>query len=614
VASFLHAIRIARAAVFAAAALFFFPTRFAAAARADEPPAEVVGVIEGEAISVTGPMSVEVVQGEARLVLRNGSDVLVKSGTARIDLVEGGQITICGPAHLSVLKSGGSLTVALDTVALDSGTIHVRIEHEPALTIYTAQIQAHPVAIADGPQDVFVGFQTLGAMCIHAKRGSVRIEQQLTGQSVLIPETHEVLLLNGQPESLYTSAGRCACEMQIAKLAQPRQPEISRLASAKEVRRKTFDAKPNLPTIPAEKPAVKEDLIYQVLVPPPIHDANVKVQPEINPQSVEEVARRTPEQKQAAVKPAKVITDPIHQVLVPLPVYDASAKVQPETDPQSVAESARRAPEQKQAAVKPAKVITDPVHQVLVPPPVYDASTKVQPEIDPQSVVEAARRAREQKQAAVKPAKVVTDDSVKHVTPTRSGPARRAPAAASPASDATGAPAAAGSAATPGPRDEKPSKEVAALKDQIKQAQGDLDLLRREQAFEQDTYYSNPDYTHDTAAKSKLDGMKQQIGDKQQELDRLKARLGELGAAPEARARDMRPDRAVAIKILPVQLSSDACTQAVLRAVLPDESSYRGHRLASYDRRCRVRCLALQGVNVGLHELESDLKIETMIV
>jgi hypothetical protein len=54
--------------------------------------------------------------------------------------------------------------------------------------------------------------------------------------------------------------------------------------------------------------------------------------------------------------------------------------------------------------------------------------------------------------------------------------------------------------------------------------------------------------------KSKLDGIKQQIGDKQQELDRLKARLGELGAAPEACARDMRPDRAVAIKILPVQL------------------------------------------------------------
>jgi hypothetical protein len=532
VASFLHAIRIARAAVFAAAALFFFPTRFAAAARADEPPAEVVGVIEGEAISVTGPMSVEVVQGEARPVLRNGSDVLVKSGTARIDLVEGGQITICGPAHLSVLNSGGALTVALDT-----GTIHVHVEHEPTLTIYTAQIQAQPVAIGDGPQDFLVGLETSGAMCIRANRGgAVRIEQQLTGESFLIRQASDVVM-NAPPEWLHTSAGRCACEMPIGRRAPPPQPEISQLASAKEVRKKTFDPKPNLPILPPEKREVREEPIYQVLVPPP--------------------------------------------------VYDANAKVQPDSDPPSVAEAARRAREQKQAAAKPAKAITDPDHPFFVKPLVYDANAKVQPEIDPRSVVEAARRAREQKQAAAKPAKVITDDGVKHVAPTRSRPVRRAPATASPASDATGAPAPAGSA-TPGPRDEKSSKEVAALKEQIKQGQGNLDLLRREQALQLHTYYSNPDYTHDTAGKSKLDGMKQQIGDKQQELDRLKARLAELGAAPEARARDMRPDRAVAIKILPVQLSSDACTQAVLRAVLPDESSYRGYGLASYDCGCRV--------------------------
>ncbi len=94
----------------------------AAAARPDEPPSDSVGVIDGEAIAVNGPMSVEVVHGQAKTVLRSGSDVRVKSGAARIDLVEGGQISICGPAHLSVLKSGGSLTIAVDT-----GTIHAHI-------------------------------------------------------------------------------------------------------------------------------------------------------------------------------------------------------------------------------------------------------------------------------------------------------------------------------------------------------------------------------------------------------------------------------------------------------------------------------------------------------
>jgi hypothetical protein len=47
-------------------------------------------------------------------------------------------------------------------------------------------------------------------------------------------------------------------------------------------------------------------------------------------------------------------------------------------------------------------------------------------------------------------------------------------------------------------------------------------------ALAQDTYFSNPDYVHDTAGKAKLDAQKQQIGDKQEEVARLKARILEL--------------------------------------------------------------------------------------
>ena len=86
-----------------------------AAAPADNPPGDAIGVIEGEAISVDGPMTVEVVRGQVKTVLRSGSDVHVKAGQARIDLVEGGQIMICGPAHFSMLKAGGAITLALDS-------------------------------------------------------------------------------------------------------------------------------------------------------------------------------------------------------------------------------------------------------------------------------------------------------------------------------------------------------------------------------------------------------------------------------------------------------------------------------------------------------------------
>jgi hypothetical protein len=211
----------------------------AGAVHTDQPLTDSVGVIEGESISVTGPMSAEVLQGQVRTVLHSGGDVRVKSGTARIDLVEGGQISICGPAHLSVLKSGGSLTIALDT-----GTIHLHIEDHLAVNIYTPQIQAQTVAIGDGPRDALVGFDASGAMCIRAIHGAIRVEQQLTGQSALIPQAGDIFVFNGQLDNLRSSAGHCACELQIAKATSPRL-EVSELATAEEARKQAAAAKPN---------------------------------------------------------------------------------------------------------------------------------------------------------------------------------------------------------------------------------------------------------------------------------------------------------------------------------------------------------------------------------
>jgi len=151
---------------------------------------------------------------------------------------------------------------------------------------------------------------------------------------------------------------------------------------------------------------------------------------------------------------------------------------------------------------------------------------------DGPSVAEAARRAREQKKTQAKPAKVITEDDVKPVA--RSNSATPAPPEAATASGAPVQPAsstastASSSAPAPDAKDQKDSKEVTELKAQVKQVQGDVDLLQREQSLEQDKYYSNTDYLHDTAGKAKLEALKQQVSDKQQELEHLKTRLAAL--------------------------------------------------------------------------------------
>ncbi len=297
----------------------------AAAARLDEPPSDSVGVIDGESISVTGPMSMEVVHGQVKTILRSGSDVRVKSGAARINLVEGGQISICGPAHLSLLKSGGSLTIALDT-----GTIHVRLERELALNIYTPQIQAQTVSIGDGPRDALVGFDASGAMCIRANLGAIRLEQQLTGQSVLVPQAGDVFIFNGQLDSLRTSAGHCTCDLQTAKATPPPQPEVSQLATAEEARKKAPDAMPDKQPATVETSPAKEEPVYQVFMPPLVYDANTKVQPEVDPRMIVLVRR-------VRVRPTLIFQGRVEGVAVA-----AVAPAPPPTSAPSASYSARK--------------------------------------------------------------------------------------------------------------------------------------------------------------------------------------------------------------------------------------------------------------------------------
>lgn len=252
----------------------------AAAGTPDQPVGDSVGVIEGEDISVTGPMSVDVVGGQTKTILRSGSDVRVNSGQARISLVEGGQISICGPAHLSVLKSGGSLTVALE-----SGAIHARLLEAPALTVYTAQIQAQTVAIGNDPREVLVGFETPGMMCIRTYRGALRVEQQLSGRSVMVPQGEDVLLANGSIDTMNSGIGHCNCDLQIAKAATPNPSSVNSAPTATQETESASTEISSADTSAATsaKPGAKDETIYQVDMPPLRYDANAKVQPEPDP-------------------------------------------------------------------------------------------------------------------------------------------------------------------------------------------------------------------------------------------------------------------------------------------------------------------------------------------
>jgi hypothetical protein len=155
----------------------------------------------------------------------------------------------------------------------------------------------------------------------------------------------------------------------------------------------------------------------------------------------------------------------------------------------------------------------------------------------PQSVADAARQARAAKKA--KTAKVISDEDI--------APGSYQPGAqglnvgSAPTSDSVAPNAAEVKAdlkqdeaqlAAETTATVKPGEDpaIAKAREELAAAAAKLDLLKRANALDQDTYYSKPNYTTDHAGKSKLDAEQAEIHDQQAVVDDLKAKLEELKA------------------------------------------------------------------------------------
>lgn len=151
---------------------------------------------------------------------------------------------------------------------------------------------------------------------------------------------------------------------------------------------------------------------------------------------------------------------------------------------------------------------------------------------DAPSVAEAARRARAQKQAASKPSQVVTNETL---APNTDAGKPAVDAGAPAASPDTTAAADEGQSAESDQEAAQKKAQIDTLKQKIKDKEESVNLLQREIALEQDSFYSKPDYDRDTAGKQKLDSMQADLKDQQEQLATLKAELTDLGSAEAAK-------------------------------------------------------------------------------
>lgn len=166
-----------------------------------------IGSIEGDNIEVKTPVGKGIESHFAPTVVASGSEVTLSDGNGRILLDDGGEISICGPAHFTLFKSGDAVTLALDY-----GRVHPSIDAAANLTIFTPIVVATPIAIAGAHRNTTIGLDQHGAMCVLTDQGAMRIQQQLSDQSLVIPQGNSANLVDGQVESLHADAGSCSCQ------------------------------------------------------------------------------------------------------------------------------------------------------------------------------------------------------------------------------------------------------------------------------------------------------------------------------------------------------------------------------------------------------------------
>jgi len=212
-------------ALFAFAFLFLW----ASAVHAQQGTTNVIGRVEGNDISVEGGAASLGNGGVANgggqfsnFPVSNGSVVTVHVGQAKMVLAAGGQIDICGPAKFTVLESGGAITLALNF-----GRMRVQIPATTALRIYTPTIVATPLDIGGAVRDITVGLDLNNSMCVLSTSGAIRLEQQFSGEGLIVPQAGEFFLAGGNLVPVAGAPGSCECTAFVAKAAAPPLPAPS---------------------------------------------------------------------------------------------------------------------------------------------------------------------------------------------------------------------------------------------------------------------------------------------------------------------------------------------------------------------------------------------------
>lgn len=284
--------------------------------RAQQMPAGAIGHVEGNDISVESgaPSGATAANPAPGGYVFNGSIVTVHDGKARLILAVGGEVDVCGPAKLTLLESGGAITLALDF-----GRIHLQLLRGTSLRIFTPTIIATPLDIAGEARDITAGLDMNDSLCVLATSGAIRLEQQFTGEGIIVPQAGEFFLNSGKLVPIAGAPGSCVCTAMHAQSAPP--PRIPVLGVSSSAR-----LEPS--TQPAEAAPATATPLGKNPEPTPEPDVQLRVLAQ-----ADDIHPIVPQAKDAAPPAVPPDAMPQYKIIMPPLGFSASSPTPPADPP-----------------------------------------------------------------------------------------------------------------------------------------------------------------------------------------------------------------------------------------------------------------------------------------
>jgi hypothetical protein len=294
--------------------------------RAQQMPPGAIGRVEGNDVTVdngtTGDSAPTAATPGAPSFVFNGSVLTVHDGKARLTLVAGGQVDICGPAKFTLLQSGASITLALNF-----GRVHLQLPASTPLRIFTPTMIATPLDIGGASREITAGLDMNDSLCVLATNGAIRLEQQFTGAGLIVPQSGEFFLSAGNLIPVAGTPGSCDCTPMHVQALPPPQIPVMGVTSRDQLNVEQYPSESTPAPAPTPAPNPTPPTVAAAKEPAPEPNVQLRILAGAN-----ETHPTLPAAKPAA-PPAPVVSVPEYKIILPPLVYSTSSSPAPPEEP-----------------------------------------------------------------------------------------------------------------------------------------------------------------------------------------------------------------------------------------------------------------------------------------